>query len=60
MADGEVKIDTKLDTSGVDKGLKDMKTKLDGAGKTLDAGAKKGKGFTDKLKGISSGAVASA
>ena len=60
MADGEVKIDTKLDTSGLDKGLKDMKNKLDGAGKTIDAGAKKGKGFADNLKGISSGAVASA
>ena len=60
MADGEVKIDTKLDTSGLDKGLKDMKNKLDGAGKTLDAGAKKGKGFIDNLKGISTGAVASA
>ena len=60
MADGEVKIDTKLDTSGLDKGLKDMKNKLDGAGKTLDAGAKTGKGFADNLKGISSGAVASA
>ena len=60
MADGEVKIDTKLDTSGVDKGLKDMKNKLDGAGKTIDAGAKKGKGFADNLKGISTGAVASA
>lgn len=60
MADGEVKIDTKLDNSGLDKGLKDMKNKLDGSGKTLDAGAKKGKGFIDNLKGISSGAVASA
>ena len=60
MADGEVKIDTKLDNSGLDKGLKDMKNKLDGAGKTLDAGAKKGKGFADSLKGISSKAVASA
>ena len=60
MADGEVKIDTKLDTSGLDKGLKDMKNKLDGADKTLDTGAKKGKGFADNLKGISSGAVASA
>ena len=60
MADGEVKIDTKLDTSGVDKGLKDMKAKLDGAGKTLDAGAKKGKGFADSLKGISTKAVAAA
>ena len=60
MADGEVKIDTKLDNSGLDKGLKDMKTKLDGAGKTIDAGAKKGKGFADNLKGISTGAVAAA
>lgn len=60
MADGEVKIDTKLDTSGVDKGLKDMKNKLDEAGKTIDAGTKKGKGFADSLKGISTKAVASA
>ena len=60
MADGEVKIDTKLDTSGLDKGLKDIKNKLDGAGKTIDAGAKKGKGFADNLKGISTGAVAAA
>lgn len=60
MVDGEVKIDTKLDNSGLDKGLKDMKNKLDGAGKTIDAGAKKGKGFADNLKGISTGAVAAA
>lgn len=60
MADGEVKIDTKLDTSGLDKGLKDMKNKLDGASKTIDAGTEKGKGFADSLKGISSKAVASA
>lgn len=60
MADGEVKIDTKLDNSGLDKGLKDMKNKLDGAGKTLSEGTKKGKGFADNLKGISTGAVAAA
>nr|DAF85408.1 MAG TPA: tail length tape measure protein [Siphoviridae sp. ctzm5103] len=60
MADGEVKIDTKLDNSGLEKGLKDMKNKLDGAGKTIDAGAKKGKGFADNLKAISTGAVAAA
>lgn len=60
MADGEVKIDTKLDNSGLDKGLKDMKNKLDGAGKTLSDGTKKGKGFADNLKGISTGAVAAA
>nr|DAM54546.1 MAG TPA: hypothetical protein [Caudoviricetes sp.] len=60
MADGEVKIDTKLDNSGLDKGLKDMKNKLDEAGKTIDAGAKKGKGFANNLKAISTGAVAAA
>ena len=60
MADGEVKIDTKLDTNGLDKGLKEMKNKLDGAGKTIDEGAKKGKGFADGLKGISNKAVAAA
>ena len=60
MADGEVKIDTKLDTSGIDKGLKDMKTKLDGAGKTLDAGAKKGAGFASNLKSLNTGALAAA
>ena len=60
MADGEVKIDIKLDTSELDKALRDLKNKLDEAGKTLGAGAKKGKGFADNLKGISAGAVASA
>lgn len=60
MADGEVKIETKLDTSGIDKGLKDMKTKLDGAGKTLDAGAKKGAGFASNLKSLNTGALAAA
>lgn len=60
MADGEVKIDTKLDTSGLDKGLKDMKSKLDGAGKTIDTGAKKSKSFAESLKGISTTAAATA
>ena len=60
MADGEVKIDINLDTNGLDKALEELKKKLDEFGKTSDAGAKKGKGFADKLKGISSGAVASA
>ena len=32
MADGEVKINTKLDTSGLDKGLKDLKTSLKNLG----------------------------
>ena len=60
MADGEVKIDIKLDTDGLEKALKDLQNKLDEAGKKLGEGAKKGKGFADKLKGISSGAVAAA
>ena len=60
MADGEVKIDTKLDTSGLDKGLKDMKNKLNDAGKQADATAKKNKGLADSLKNLNAGAVASA
>ena len=60
MADGEVKIDTILDISGLKKSLEELKKKLEEAGKKIDEGAKKGKGFADKLKGISSGAVAAA
>ena len=60
MADGEVKIDTKLDTSGIDKGIKDLKGKLDTAGNSIDAGAKKSKGFTSALKNINAGAIATA
>lgn len=60
MADGEVKIDTKLDISGLDKSIKDLENVLNKASKTIEAGAKKGKGFADNLKGISTGAVASA
>ena len=36
MADDEVRIDTRLDTSGLDKGLKDMQGKLDKAGKNIN------------------------
>lgn len=60
MADGEVKIDTKLDTNGLDKGLKDMKNKLNDAGKQADAAAKKNKGLTDSLKNLNAGTVATA
>ena len=60
MADGEVKIDTKLDTSGIDKGIKDLKGKLDTAGNSIDAGAKKSKGFTSALKNINAGAITTA
>lgn len=60
MADGEVKIDTKLDTSGLDKGLKDMKNKLNDAGKQADATAKKNKGLADSLKNLNAGTIATA
>ena len=58
MADGEVKINTKLDTTGLDKGLKDMQGKLDKAGKSIDEGAKKSKGLTNSLGGLNKGAIA--
>lgn len=67
MADGEVKIDTKLDTSGLDKGLKDMKNKLDGAGNDINKNSSTTKkfgmvlneasgsasGFADKISNVS-------
>ena len=40
MADGAVKIDTKLDTSGLDKGLRSVKNKLNNTSKDLNKGAK--------------------
>ena len=60
MADGEVKIDTKLDTSGVDKGLKDLNKKLDDAGKSIDNAGKKSKTLNTNLGGIGKGAIAAA
>ena len=60
MADGEVKINTKLDTSGLDKGIKDMQGKLDKAGKTIDEGSKKSKGLEKSLGGLNKGAIAAA
>ena len=60
MADGEVKINTKLDTSGVDKGIKDLNKKLDDAGKSIDNAGKKSKTLNTNLGGISKGAVAAA
>lgn len=60
MADGEVKINTKLDTSGLDKGIKDMQGKLDKAGKGLDDSSKKSKGLTDNLGKLNKGAIAAA
>ena len=60
MADGEILIYTKLDTDGLDKGLNDIKKKMDGAGKTIDAGTKKTAGLTQGLKGLNAGALATA
>ena len=60
MADGEVKIDTKLDTSGVDKGVNDLKKKLNDAGKTIDDAGKKSKNLNTNLGGINKTAIATA
>ena len=60
MADGEVKINTKLDTSGVDKGLKDLNKKLDDAGKSIDNAGKKSKTLNTNLGGIGKGTIAAA
>ena len=60
MADGEVKIDTKLDTSGVDKGLKDLNKKLNDTSKNINENTKKSSKFTQSLKNISPAAVATA
>jgi len=58
MADGEIKINTKLDTSGVDKGVKDLEKKLDATGSKIDAAGNKTKGLTANLKGMGSAALA--
>lgn len=60
MADGEVKIDTKLDTSGVDKGVKDLKKKLDDTGKTIDNAGKKSKSLDNSLGGMGKTALKTA
>ena len=49
MADGEVKIDTKLDTSGLDKGLKDLKTSLKNLGVETSKTTKEQKDFNNEL-----------
>ena len=60
MADGKVKIDTSLDTSGVDKGINDLKKKLDTAGKNINESAKSAKGLEKSLGGISKTALKTA
>ena len=49
MADGEVKINTKLDTSGLDKGLKDLKTSLKNLGVETSKTTKEQKDFNNEL-----------
>lgn len=60
MADGEVKINAKLDSSELDKGLKDMKGKLDNAGKSIDSGSKKAEGLNKSFKGLNTGVLKAA
>ena len=49
MADGEIKIDTKLDTSGLNEGLKDLKVKLNNLGVETEKETKKEKEFNEEL-----------
>ena len=49
MADGEVKIDTKLDTSGVDKGLKNLRVSLKTLGAEISKTTKEQKDFNEEL-----------
>lgn len=49
MADGEVKIDTKLDTDGINEGLKDLKVKLNNLGVEIDKDTNKEKDFNKEL-----------
>ena len=60
MADGEVKINTKLDTSGVDKGVNDLKKKLNETGKAIDNSAKNTKSLDKSLGGMNKTALATA
>ena len=52
MADGKITIDTKLDNSGLDKGLKDLNKKLKDTEKEIDSSTKKNKTLNESLKGI--------
>ena len=58
MADGEVKIDTKLDTSGVDKGLKDLNKKLGDAEQNINKSTKTTGKFTQALKNMNPATIA--
>lgn len=50
MADGEVKIDTKLDTDGLNEGLKDLKVKLNNLGVETEKETKKQDDFNKSLE----------
>lgn len=49
MADGEVKIDTKLDTDGINEGLKELKIKLNNLGVEIEKDTNKEKDFNKEL-----------
>ncbi|CAJ0592338.1 unnamed protein product [Cylicocyclus nassatus] len=49
MEDGEVKIDTKLDTSGLNEGLKGLKVKLNSLGVETEKETKKEEKFNEEL-----------
>ena len=58
--DGEIKIGTKIDESGLDKGLKNVKGKVNNAAKDMNKGAKAASSFTQKMGGIATSGVAAA
>ena len=58
--DGEIKIGTKIDESGLDKGLKSVKGKVNNAAKDMNKGAKAVSSFTQKMGGIATSGVAAA
>lgn len=58
--DGEIKIGTKIDESGLDKGLKSVKGKVNNAAKDMNKGAKAASSFTQKMGGIATSGVAAA
>lgn len=52
MADGEIRINTKIDESGLDKGLKDIDGKLKNSSKSFESANKGSKSFGENLKSI--------
>lgn len=55
MADGDVKINTKIDNSGLDKGLKDMQGKLNTASNKISNNAKKLNAVFNEVNGSAAG-----